>query len=142
MRAETDSLGTVLVPDDVYYGVQTVRAIENFPISGVSIGSYPGFMRSLAWIKLAAARANHHLGDLSHEKKAAIELACADVLAGRVTAQFPVDVFQGGAGTSTNMNMNEVLANLGLEHMGRSRGDYDALHPNNDVNQSQSTNDA
>ncbi|MET3225800.1 aspartate ammonia-lyase [Bradyrhizobium japonicum] len=141
MRAETDSLGTVLVPDDVYYGVQTVRAVENFPISGVSIGSYPGFMRSLAWIKLAAARANHRLGDLSHEKKAAIELACADVLAGRVTAQFPVDVFQGGAGTSTNMNMNEVLANLALEHMGRSRGDYDALHPNNDVNQSQSTND-
>ena len=141
MRTETDTLGAVQVPDDAYYGAQTARAIENFPISGVAIGRYQKFIAALAQIKMAAARANFRLGDLAEPKARAIQLACNDLLDGKAGDQFPVDIFQGGAGTSTNMNMNEVVANLALEHMGRARGDYDALHPNNDVNQSQSTND-
>jgi aspartate ammonia-lyase len=141
IRTESDSLGAVGVPRGAYYGAQTARAIDNFQISGIRIGQYPWFIRALALVKKAAARANHQLGDLSEEKMNAIGHACDDIAAGHLIDQFALDVFQGGAGTSTNMNINEVIANRGLEIMGLQRGNYAALHPNNDVNHSQSTND-
>lgn len=141
MRSERDSLGEVEVPADAYYGAQTARAIGNFQISGVPIGHYPLFIRALALTKKAAALANHQLGDLTSEKKKAIEMACDDVASGQLLDQFAVDVFQGGAGTSTNMNVNEVIANRALEHLGLARGRFDIIHPNNDVNLAQSTND-
>jgi len=140
-RIEQDSLGPVSVPADAYYGAQTARAMENFRISGTPIRHYPELIRALAMVKLAAARANRQLGDLPDEKFAAIEQACLEIIAGRFDDQFPLDVFQGGAGTSTNMNANEVIANRGLEILGQPRGHYATLHPNNDVNLSQSTND-
>ncbi len=140
-RQEHDSLGMVDVPADAYYGAQTVRAVANFPISGVPISHYPTLLTALARVKQAAASANARLGKLAPAKHDAIAGAAEDVCAGVLHDQFPVDVFQGGAGTSTNMNMNEVLANRGLERMGRARGDYAFLHPNDDVNLSQSTND-
>ncbi|UVK54564.1 aspartate ammonia-lyase [Mesorhizobium sp. AR02] len=131
----------VEVPQRAYYGSQTARAIENFQISGISIGHYPLLIRALALVKKAAARANCQLGDLSEAKMIAIGHACDDIAAGHLSDQFALDVFQGGAGTSTNMNINEVIANRGLETMGLPRGNYAALHPNDDVNRSQSTND-
>jgi aspartate ammonia-lyase len=140
-RAETDSLGTLTVARDALYGVQTQRARHNFPISGVAIGQFPDLLRALALVKKAAATANSSLGTLSAEKAQLIGRVCDEILAGQHRDQFPVDVFQGGAGTSTNMNMNEVIANRGLELMGHALGDYVHLHPNDDVNQSQSTND-
>ena len=140
-RIELDSLGPVAVPAEAYYGAQTARAMENFRISGTPICHYPELIRALATIKLAAARANRQLGDLSQEKYAAIEQACLEIMDGKLDDQFPLDVFQGGAGTSTNMNVNEVIANRGLEILGMPRGHYGTLHPNNDVNLSQSTND-
>lgn len=140
-RREADPLGPVDVPADAYYGAQTARAIANFGISGVTIGHYPVFLKALAFVKKAAALANFQLGDLPGDKKDAIALACDDVAEGRLLDQFVLDVFQGGAGTSTNMNVNEVVANRALEHMGLARARYDVVHPNNDVNLSQSTND-
>ena len=141
-RMEHDSLGEVAVPEAAYWGAQTARAVANFPISGVPIAHYPSLIRALAMVKQAAARANHALGLLSETKCHAIAQAAQEVIEGGLADQFPVDVFQGGAGTSTNMNMNEVLAHRGLELMGRARADTRALHPNDDVNMSQSTNDA
>jgi len=140
-RRERDSLGEVNVPADAYYGAQTARAIDNFRISGIPIGHFAPFIKALALTKKAAARANHQLGDLSLETKDAIEKACDDIADGRFQDQFELDVFQGGAGTSTNMNVNEVVANRALEHLGFARGRFDVIHPNNDVNLSQSTND-
>ncbi|KSV65385.1 aspartate ammonia-lyase [Sinorhizobium sp. Sb3] len=141
MRSERDSLGEVEVPADAYYGAQTARAIGNFQISGIPISHYPLFIRALALTKKAAALANHQIGDLTSEKKRAIAMACDDVANGQLLDQFAVDVFQGGAGTSTNMNVNEVIANRALEHLGLPRGRFDVIHPNNDVNLAQSTND-
>jgi aspartate ammonia-lyase len=140
-RREHDSLGEVAVPEAAYYGAQTVRAVQNFPISGVPIAHYPNLIRALAMVKHAAALANTSLGKLPASKCRAICVAAEEVADGRLHDQFVVDVFQGGAGTSTNMNVNEVLANRGLELMGHARGDYAHLHPNDDVNLSQSTND-
>lgn len=141
MRQEDDALGSVAVPFDALYGAQTARAIANFPISGTRIGRFPGLLVALAQIKTAAARANAKLAALPAEKAAIIEKVCAEIGAGQHHQHFPVDVFQGGAGTSTNMNVNEVIANRGLELMGHPCGSYAHLHPNDDVNRSQSTND-
>ncbi|HVK90009.1 MAG TPA: aspartate ammonia-lyase [Mycoplana sp.] len=140
-RIEVDSIGPVAIPADAYYGPQTARGIANFPISGIPISHFPLLIKSLAYVKMAAARANVRLGDLDPRKGELICRVCEEIIAGRHLDAFPLDVFQGGAGTSTNMNINEVIANRGLEILELSRGNYDALHPNNDVNLSQSTND-
>jgi aspartate ammonia-lyase len=140
-RQEHDSLGTMEIPADALWGIQTKRAIDNFPVTGVTIGTLPHLVRALALIKKAAARANVELGILAAPVGEAIERACDELLAGRHGEQFPVDVIQGGAGTSTNMNANEVIANLALVHLGRAPGDYAHCHPNDHVNLSQSTND-
>ncbi len=140
-RTEHDLLGDREVPADAYYGVHTLRAVENFPITGTPISHYPDLVRALAEIKMAAARANHELGLLNAERADAIAAACREIRAGRLHDQFVVDVIQGGAGTSTNMNANEVIANRALELLGHGRGDYAQLHPNEHVNMSQSTND-
>ncbi|CAO3358265.1 aspartate ammonia-lyase [Azospirillum palustre] len=140
-RTEHDLLGDREVPADAYYGVHTLRAVENFPITGTPISHYPDLVRALAEIKMAASRANHELGLLNAERADAIAAACREIRAGKLHDQFVVDVIQGGAGTSTNMNANEVIANLALEILGHSRGDYAHLHPNEHVNMSQSTND-
>ncbi|HLT25332.1 MAG TPA: aspartate ammonia-lyase, partial [Zeimonas sp.] len=140
-RTEHDLLGELEVPADAYYGVHTLRAIQNFPITGTPISIYPDLVRALAAIKQAAAQANQALGLLDPERGAAIERACEEILGGALHEQFVVDVIQGGAGTSTNMNANEVIANRALEILGRARGDYAALHPIEHVNMSQSTND-
>jgi len=141
MRVEHDLLGEREVPADVYYGVHTLRAIENFPITGTPISIYPDLIAALATVKQAAAVANRELGILSAVRCQAIVTACEELRAGRLHEQFVVDVIQGGAGTSTNMNANEVIANRALELMGKKRSDYGELHPNEHVNLSQSTND-
>jgi aspartate ammonia-lyase len=141
-RVEHDLLGEREVPADAYYGIQTVRAIDNFHITGVPISQYPELIRALAMIKLAAARANHDCGKLSNEILGGIEGACSAIIGGALHDQFPVDVLQGGAGTSTNMNANEVIANRALELMGHARGEYRFCDPHDHVNRSQSTNDA
>jgi aspartate ammonia-lyase len=141
VRVEHDLLGDREVPAAAYYGVHTLRAVENFPITGTPISIYPDLVKALACIKQAAALANHELGLLNAERKDAIVAACMELRAGRFHDQFVVDVVQGGAGTSTNMNANEVIANIALERMGRRRGEYEHLHPNEHVNMSQSTND-
>ncbi len=142
-RMEHDLLGEAEVPAAAYWGIHTKRAVENFPITGVPVGHYAEFVRALAWVKQAAARANRRLGLLDPQKAEAIEKACALIARdGRFHGEFVVDAIQGGAGTSTNMNANEVIANVALELMGRARGDYAALHPIDDVNMAQSTNDA
>src|SRR6516165_7881013 len=124
-RREHDLLGDAEIPADVYWGVHTLRAVENFPITGVPIGHFPELVRALALVKQAAARANRRLGYLAQDKAAAIEKACLLIAEeGRFHDQFVVDAVQGGAGTSTNMNANEVIANVALEVMGRKRGDY------------------
>jgi aspartate ammonia-lyase len=140
-RQESDFLGARSIPAAAYWGVHTARAVENFPISGQPLSCMPELVRSLAFVKKAAAQANARLGVLDPERAGVIAAACDDLIAGRLHEQFVVDVIQGGAGTSTNMNANEVIANRGLELMGHARGSYDALHPNDDVNASQSTND-
>src|SRR5215468_3727017 len=142
VRVEKDLLGEKSVPADAYYGVQTARALENFRISGVLINHYPGFVEAWAMVKLAAARANTEVGAMKPERLAAIEKACAAILDGRYHDQFLVDWYQGGAGTSTNMNANEVLANIGLELTGHKKGEYQFLEPHDDLNMSQSTNDS
>ena len=140
-RTEIDFLGPMEVPADAYWGVQTARAIENFPITGQKISIMPNLIRALAHIKKAAASVNGELGAISSAHARAIVQACDEIVAGQLHDQFVVDVIQGGAGTSTNMNANEVIANRGLELMGFARGRYDMLHPNDHVNASQSTND-
>jgi aspartate ammonia-lyase len=141
-RTERDLLGEKQVPADAYYGVQTARALENFQISGVEINHYPGFVEAWAIVKLAAARANTDVGAMNPVKLAAIEKACNAVLAGKYLDQFQVDWYQGGAGTSTNMNANEVLANIALELSGHKKGEYQFIDPHDDLNMSQSTNDS
>ncbi|WP_067682235.1 aspartate ammonia-lyase [Nocardia miyunensis] len=142
-RCEHDLLGDRDVPADAYWGVHTLRASENFPITGTPLASYPHLVTALAAVKEAAARANEELGLLAPHKAAAIAAACREIREqGRLREQFIVDVIQGGAGTSTNMNANEVIANRALEILGHAKGEYAHLHPNDDVNLSQSTNDA
>jgi aspartate ammonia-lyase len=140
-RLEHDLLGERHVPSSAYYGVHTLRAIENFPISGTPISTYPELIQALAWIKQAAAETNHQLGWLDAARCRAIVQACEELRAGHLHEHFPIDVIQGGAGTSTNMNANEVIANRALELMGHARGEYQYLHPNEHVNIGQSTND-
>ena len=141
-RIEHDSLGQRELSDSAYYGVQTQRALENFAISGIFVKNFDHLVEGLAMVKKAAAQTNHELGVLDGEKTEAICRACDEILAGKWHDHFAVDMFQGGAGTSTNMNANEVIANRGLEIMGKAKGDYQYLHPNDHVNCSQSTNDA
>jgi len=141
-RVEHDLLGDKQVPADAYYGVQTARALENFQISGVTTNHYLGFFEAWAIVKLAAARANNEVGGLSKEKLALIEKAAQAVREGKYQDQFKTDWYQGGAGTSTNMNANEVLANVGLELGGHPKGTYTVLEPHDDLNMSQSTNDS
>ena len=140
-RTETDSLGSVEVPADAYWGVHTMRALENFPISKRPISVYPDLVVALASVKQAAARANREVGVLTDQKAEWIDDACQRIIDGELHDQFVVGVIQGGAGTSTNMNANEVIANLALEIAGYPKGRYDVLHPIDDVNRSQSTND-
>jgi aspartate ammonia-lyase len=140
-RIEHDLLGEREVEGSHYYGIQTLRAFENYQISGIPISHYPDFIHSLAMIKKAAALTNRDLGLLRPEIAEAIAKACDELLAGNHLDEFVVDVIQGGAGTSTNMNANEVIANLALEILGYEKGRYDVIHPINDVNMSQSTND-
>ena len=141
-RIEHDLLGEKAVPADAYYGIQTERAMENFLITGVPISQYPEMIQALAMIKLAAARANHDCGKLQSNVLKGIEAACQEIINGALHDQFPVDVIQGGAGTSTNMNANEVIANRALEIMGFNKGEYEHCDPHDQVNLSQSTNDA
>jgi aspartate ammonia-lyase len=140
-RREHDLLGFRDVPGDALYGIQTLRAVENFPITGVLVREFPTLVAALGSVKEAAALANHELGLLDEERARVIVAAAAEVREGEHHEHFVVDVFQGGAGTSTNMNANEVIANRALEILGRQRGDYAFLHPNQHVNLSQSTND-
>jgi aspartate ammonia-lyase len=141
-RLEKDLLGTLEVPSEAYFGIQTLRALNNFRLSGVPLSHYPKLVVALAMVKQAAADANRELGQLSAARHAAINEACGRLIKGQYHDQFVVDMIQGGAGTSTNMNANEVIANIGLEIMGHAKGEYAHLHPNNDVNMAQSTNDA
>ena len=138
-RTEHDLLGERQVPAEAYWGIHTLRAQENFPLSGQP--AHPALIRALALVKKAAALTNQRLGLLPEDKAKAIVQACEEVAAGKLREQFPVDALQGGAGTSTNMNMNEVLANRAIELLGGTKGDYALIHPNDDVNLSQSTND-
>ncbi len=141
-RKEHDLLGNRDVPYEYYYGIQTLRALENFNISGITLNFFPDFVKSLAMVKMAAAKANFELGLLPENIAMAIIQACQEIINNRFQSQFVVDMIQGGAGTSTNMNANEVIANRALEIMEKERGQYEFCHPNNHVNLSQSTNDA
>ncbi|MGZ4849992.1 MAG: aspartate ammonia-lyase, partial [Candidatus Bathyarchaeia archaeon] len=138
-RKEADPLGERLIPKNVYFGIQTLRATENFPVSGIKEPSQ--FIKAYVIIKKAAAIANYQVGCLDDKKAKAITAACDEVLAGKLIDQFVVDVFQAGAGTSFNMNVNEVLANRALEILGEQKGDYKTVSPNDHVNMGQSTND-
>ncbi|MFM0118157.1 aspartate ammonia-lyase [Paraburkholderia sp. RL18-101-BIB-B] len=140
-RVEYDLLGERQVPQEAYYGVHTLRAKENFEISGTTVSCYPNLIIALAAVKQAAAVANAELGLLSPTLRDAIVAACIEIREGHLHEQFVVDVIQGGAGTSTNMNANEVICNRALELMGHKRGEYAHLHPNEHVNLAQSTND-
>ena len=139
MRIEKDSLGEKRIPDDVHYGIQTLRAIENFPISGMRLPLE--MVQAIAIIKRAAAETNMELGGLDRKKGMALIKAAKEVADGKFNNQFTVDVFQAGAGTSFNMNANEVLANRAIEHLKGKKGDYSIIHPNDHVNMAQSTND-
>ena len=141
MRTERDSLGEMEIPDDAYWGINTARAMENFAISKRTISVYPDLPIAYAQVKQAAARANCEIGVLDEERARLIDRACQDIIDGELHDQFVVGVIQGGAGTSTNMNTNEVIANRALELAGRPFGDYEFLSPNDHVNRSQSTND-
>ncbi|KQB85589.1 aspartate ammonia-lyase [Corynebacterium oculi] len=142
-RTEEDLLGTMEVPASAYYGIHTLRAVENFQISRNTINQVPAFIRGMVQVKKATAMANRRLHTLPRKKAEAIIWACDQILEkGRCMDQFPIDLFQGGAGTSLNMNTNEVIANLALEHLGEPKGSYNIINPNDDVNMSQSTNDA
>ena len=140
-RIEKDSLGDMEIPHEADYGIHTARAVENFPITGILLNHYPELVQSLAMAKKAAAMANMDLGVISPGIAAAIIAACDEIIAGKGHEFFVVDMLQGGAGTSTNMNANEVIANMALRHMGRERGDYAHISPTDHVNLSQSTND-
>lgn len=142
VRVEKDLLGEKQIPAQAFYGVQTARALDNFQISGVQINHYPGFIEAWAIVKLAAARANTDVGAMKPETLQAIEKACQAVIHGKYHDQFQVDWYQGGAGTSTNMNANEVLANIALEMSGHKKGEYQFVDPHDDLNMSQSTNDS
>jgi aspartate ammonia-lyase len=141
VRIEHDLLGDRAVPADAYYGIHTLRALENFPITGTPISIYPDLVVALACVKQAAAIANAELGLLDEQRAVAIRLACEEVREGKLLQEFVVDVIQGGAGTSSNMNANEVICNRALEKLGVAKGDYSRLHPLDHVNLSQSTND-
>jgi aspartate ammonia-lyase len=141
VRTEHDLLGERAVPADAYYGVHSLRALENFPITGTPISIYPALIEALACVKQAAAIANSELGLLDEKRAQAIRLACEEVREGKLHAEFVVDVIQGGAGTSSNMNANEVICNRALELLGHRKGEYQHLHPLDHVNLSQSTND-
>lgn len=140
-RIEHDLLGEKTLPNDCYFGIQTLRAKENFTITSIPISQTPSMIAALAHVKKAAALANMELGILGSEIGKAICAACDEIISGKLHEHFVVDVFQGGAGTSTNMNGNEVIANRALEIMGHQKGEYQYCHPNNHVNCSQSTND-
>jgi len=140
-RLEHDLLGDYQVPVNAYWGVHTARAVDNFPISGVPIGHYRSLIQALAIVKQATSQANFELGELTAEINDAISKACQEVAEGKFDSEFVVDAIQGGAGTSTNMNANEVIANRAIEILGGSKGDYSIVHPLNHVNKSQSTND-
>lgn len=140
-RVERDLLGHKEIPAHCYYGVQTLRALENFNLSPNKLNQFPVFINALAMVKAACAEANFKLNKLEENKYNAIQYACEQVINYKYHDQFPIDMIQGGAGTSTNMNINEVLANIGLEHLDHLKGEYQYLHPNNDINMSQSTND-
>ena len=141
-RIESDLLGERELNDEHLYGVQTLRGLENFQISPFKLNHYPHFVRGLAMTKMAAARANEALGVIQHECAKAIQQACQEIMEGKHLEHFPVDMIQGGAGTTTNMNANEVIANRALEIMGHEHGHYRYCSPNDHVNVSQSTNDA
>ena len=141
-RLEHDSLGEREIANDKYYGVQTLRAIENFNITGIPISKEPLLIEALGYVKKAAAMANRDCGVIDAKIAEAIIYGSEKLIAHEYLDQFPSDMIQGGAGTSVNMNANEVIANIGLEYMGKQKGDYESLHPNNHVNFSQSTNDA
>ncbi|MGO1539721.1 MAG: aspartate ammonia-lyase [Leucobacter sp.] len=141
MRTETDSIGSVEVPESAYWGVHTARAHENFPIARRPISVYPDFVRAFACVKQAAARANLEIGALDEQRAALIDQACEEVKGGMLLDEFVVGVVQGGAGTSTNMNANEVITNRALELAGKEKGDYAFINPNDHTNHSQSTND-
>ena len=141
-RTEHDLLGDFQVPADAYYGVQTARALENFKITDQPLSVFPNFIKALAMVKLAAARANFETDGFSKDILTAIEKACQEIIDGKLHDQFQLDILQGGAGTSTNMNANEVIANRGLELMGKKKGEYKFLDPHDHVNRSQSTNDS
>ncbi|MBJ9935920.1 aspartate ammonia-lyase [Acinetobacter pittii] len=140
-RIEKDLIGYREINNNDYYGVQTLRALENFNLTQSKVGNFPHFIKALAMVKLACAEANYNLKSLDQTKFEAIEYSCNQLIRGNFHDQFPIDMMQGGAGTSTNMNANEVLANVALEYMGHAKGQYQYLHPNNDINMSQSTND-
>lgn len=141
-RVEHDLLGERELPADALYGIQTLRGIENFSISRFRLEFYPAFINGLAYTKLAAADANHQMGLLTDEQYNGIKAACEDIIAGKYHDEFIVDMIQGGAGTTTNMNANEVIANIALLHMGHKPGEYQYCDPHDQVNRSQSTNDA
>jgi aspartate ammonia-lyase len=141
-RIEHDLLGEREVPYEFYYGIQTLRAMENFHISGITLNFSPVIIEALAAVKMAATKANYDLGLLTEPVTKAIVQACDEIIKGKLHSHFVVDMIQGGAGTSTNMNANEVIANRALEILGHDRGEYEHCHPNNHVNLSQSTNDA
>jgi aspartate ammonia-lyase len=141
-RIEHDLLGDKAIPRDAYYGVQTARALENFHISGVELRLYPNLIKAFAMVKLAAARANFECGQFEKDVLQGMEKACQEIVGGKLHDEFRLDVFQGGAGTSTNMNANEVIANRALELMGHAKGEYRHCDPHDHVNCSQSTNDA
>jgi len=140
-RTEKDLLGELKISNDLYYGVQTARAVENFQISLTKVSDYPDFIKALAIVKLAAAKANHELGALDDPVLDAIEKACKDIMDGKYDDQFAVDMYQGGAGTSTNMAANEIIANVALDYMNKPKGDYHTVEPHDHINLSQSTND-
>ncbi|MFV0372426.1 MAG: lyase family protein, partial [Azonexus sp.] len=142
MRQESDFLGSKNLPDDAYWGVHAERAVENFPISGQTVAEMPNLIRAYAYVKKAATHANLSMGMIDATQCDAISQACDDVASGKYDAHFVTDVIQGGAGTSTNMNANEVIANRALEILGLEKGRYDVIHPNDHVNASQSTNDS
>ena len=141
-RVESDLIGELKVPETAYYGVQTQRAINNYQISSRRMYHFPEFVEAIAYVKLAAIQTNHTLGVIGDEISGAIEQACREIIDGQFHREFPVDMMQGGAGTSVNMNANEVIANRALEILGHKRGEYTIISPNDHVNCGQSTNDA
>src|SRR5258708_31549523 len=141
VRTEHDLLGDRVGPADAYYGIHTLRALENFPITGTAISIYPDLVTALACVKQAASIANCELGLIDDRRSVAIRLACEEIREGKLHEEFVVDVIQGGAVTSTNMNANEVICNRALEILGHQKGEYEQLHTLDHVNLSQSTND-